>query len=272
MEWRLVKNNCFYHDAAEKTFQELPVGIYMMRWDSNRQCMYLEHNSDNFAMPERLYDFDTAFINRARRKWENADHNVGILLSGLKGTGKTITAKGIVNACKIPTIVIDSNLGYNLLTFFSTIHQEICIFVDEFEKVFPKDQTNFLALMDGVIKTKRLFLLTVNTNALNDNFFNRPGRIVYLKTYGNLSETQVDMILKDRLQREDKYQATKAYLMSLSMITVDICCKVVDEVNLFDEEPDKWKHIFNCTQENVEPPPMLVEPPPLYYDHDDEYE
>lgn len=135
--------------------------------------------------------------------------------------------------------------------FITSIPQDIIVMIDEFEKLFrnDEDQVPFLSLMDGVSGAthKRLYLLTTNTQSLNDNFLNRPGRIRYLKRYANLNKEQVMLILEDRLKKNYKTE-TLAYITQLSIITVDIVCKIIDEVNLFDEPPQVWGNIFNCSK------------------------
>ncbi len=63
--------------------------------------------------------------------------NMGVLLNGVKGTGKSVTAKLICNELKnfLPIIIVDKAYE-GLPQFISKIQQEVIIFIDEFEKVF----------------------------------------------------------------------------------------------------------------------------------------
>ncbi len=249
-EWRGTVGNKFSLAPKSIVLETLEPGVYDLQWNADTNSFYLLKQRDSFELPEKIYDFDESFICRVCRTWEFTKDNLGVLLEGAKGSGKSITAKVICNRLKIPVVTI-SRKFQGFASFITSIPQDIVVMIDEFEKIFrsDEDQVPFLSLMDGVSGAthKRLYLLTTNTQSLNDNFLNRPGRIRYLKRYANLTKEQVMLILNDRLKKNYKTE-TLAYITQLRIITVDIVCKIVDEVNLFDEPPQIFGDIFNCSK------------------------
>ena len=249
-EWRGTAGNKFSLAPKSIVLETLESGVYDLQWNADTNSFYLLKQRDSFELPEKIYDFDESFIRRVCRTWEFTKDNLGVLLEGAKGSGKSITAKAICNRLKIPVVTI-SRKFQSFAAFITSIPQDIVVMIDEFEKLFrnDEDQVPFLSLMDGVSGAthKRLYLLTTNTQSLNDNFLNRPGRIRYFKRYGNLTKEQVMLILDDRLKKDYKTE-TLAYITQLRIITVDIVCKIIDEVNLFDEPPQVFGDVFNCSK------------------------
>jgi SpoVK/Ycf46/Vps4 family AAA+-type ATPase len=60
---------------------------------------------------------------------------MGVLLSGPKGTGKTVEAKSICVKSNMPIILLTEAFNdCNFLEFFESIKTPSIIFIDEFEK------------------------------------------------------------------------------------------------------------------------------------------
>ena len=87
-------NRIFLMDSVE-SLDGLPVGNFQLMWD-DRGNVHLEETS-KFILPEKIYDFDRDLIDFCKIKFEKSDGNMGVLLCGRKGQGKSITAKQIVN-------------------------------------------------------------------------------------------------------------------------------------------------------------------------------
>ena len=99
-------------------------------------------------------------------------------------SGKSLLAKQLMIEAKLPVLVIEEAFkGSKFNDFINSIDQEIVVFFDEFEKVYKEqeDQEELLTLFDGVISSKKIFLLTANKDNINEFFENRPSRIKYLK-------------------------------------------------------------------------------------------
>jgi SpoVK/Ycf46/Vps4 family AAA+-type ATPase len=245
-----IQSNSEYRirEVSQQT-EQLPVGIYKLEED--RYGLFLTQISEQFILPEKVYDVQRSFIDRVKTSWANTSGNMGILLNGTRGTGKTITAEMICNESQMPVIIIPREYeGFtNLL---AEMTQDTVIFIDEYDKIFSRESSTMLTIMDGVLKTdKRLmFLLTTNNSYLNENMYQRPSRIRYIKTFGNLSAEVVKEIVDDRLIHKQWREQTIEFIATLQIITIDLVMSTIQEVNIHNEDPANFRDVFNVTDNN----------------------
>ena len=222
----------------------LPVGIYTLEY-APFAPMYLNLKQEKFEFPYKLYGTSERFP-----EYKNSNANLGVLLCGLKGTGKTVEAELICNLSGLPVILVtqDYDKGADLINFLSTVDQEVVVMIDEYEKIFGKAE-GLLSIMDGALnaRQRRLFVLTANTPYISDAMIDRPSRIHYLKKYGNLSPTVIKEVVDDMLENKDFHQQVVEYLSVIDIVTIDIVKTVVAEVNLFNEPPQHFKNFLNVT-------------------------
>lgn len=246
------KNNWFNHDnnyfieSISKNLSEIPVGIYRLE-KSDMRGLYLTHTGDKFTFPYKIYGMERNFINRVIKTYNSKHGNVGILLNGVKGTGKTVTAEIIANEINLPVIVINQNFHNDTATFINSVEQDVVLFFDEYEKTYTNHDYSILTVMDGVLSTeyRRLFLLTTNNDYINENMLSRPSRIRYVKEFGDLSSDVINEIVDDMLLNKEHKEAVIRYIATLRIITVDIVKSIIDEVNIHNEDPQLFKDIFN---------------------------
>lgn len=251
MEWSL-KGKHFYYDQARRVTTQLPVGIYILQWDSIKNCFYLDKTQENFQFDYKIYDLDTPFINRVLKTYANDIKNLGVLLYGIKGTGKSVTAKILCNQLKMPIILITKKYS-SMPVFLNSIEQDIVVFIDEYEKIYEKNDGSdeLLVLMDGILengKFRKVFLLTSNSIRVNENLIQRPGRIRYKKEYKNLPLTAIIEIIDDILVQKHRREKVIKFVSQLDLITVDIIKSVVKEVNIHDEDPSEFEDVFNVAK------------------------
>ena len=218
----------------------LEPGIYQI--DCNPMSgWYLERTGDKFVFDYKLYGVHTEIIERILKVYPKLTGNLGVLFNGLKGTGKTVTAKILANRLGLPVIIIKSfgpnNTG--LVEYLSSINCDCVFFFDEFEKQFDEGDYSILQIMDGVYTSpyRRVFLLTTNKTNINENMISRPSRIRYMKEFGNLELVVVNEYLDDNLQDLSRKEELLAYLDMLTFSTIDVLKSIVEEVNIlgFDE-------------------------------------
>ena len=246
-----IRNTTDYHLGAGQSVSELPLGIYKLVSHAITQELYLICIQDKFSMPDKVYDLDTLLIDHVQRYHEatrdTPTGNLGILLAGVKGSGKTITAKQLCNTLGLPVILI-THAYAQLPSFINDIKQNVLFFVDEYEKVFAKpNESMLLTVMDGAMDNgwKRVFLLTINEIYISDNLLERPGRIRYFKRYTDMSLESIHLVLKDSLKRVELYKETLDFISKLQTITIDIVRSIVEEVNLCNASPFTFASIFN---------------------------
>jgi hypothetical protein len=154
---------------------------------------------------------------------------------------------------KLPVIVVDR--AYDRLpAFINDMPQDVVVFIDEYEKIFKEDNHSMLPLMDGVMtnKFRRFFLLTSNSVEVNYFLLQRPGRIRYLREYEDLSEEAIIEIVDAKLIHKHHRSVLIEFISRLQIITVDIVQAVIEEVNLFDQDPVEFEDVFNVSRKDKE--------------------
>lgn len=249
-----LKNNKILKqvDNNIQVIDSLPKRIYTMNYDQDRHEIFLEDYSDEFRFDFKVYGMESKFMKHIMKTYENTQGNLGILFNGVKGTGKTITAKLIANQMKLPVIIINAPYS-GLDNFISKINCDCILFFDEFEKNFSSDEGNdivLLSVMDGVFNSsyRRIFLLTTNKLCINENFIGRPSRIRYKKSFGNLSTEVVKEYLNDNLINKERIKEVLQYVDTLAISTIDILKCIVDELNIHDCSIDEFKSFMNIEQ------------------------
>ena len=125
----------------------------------------------------------------------------------------------------------------------SPVFKDCIIFIDEFEKVYVQDEienpasvTHLLGLFDGAYDTRFMFILTSNSDQISEFISNRPGRIKYTTKYGYLTAKEAVEIVHDRLKYMEHEQSCYRMLDTYGDCTMDILTKVIDDMNLFNED------------------------------------
>ena len=209
----------------------------------------LKKIGEKFDFDFKLYELGSDPIIKLVKKTWNSDtfiegnKNLGVIFNGIKGTGKTISAKLLCNAIGLPVVIVQNN-GDGLLPFLQSLNFECVVFIDEAEKTFKKgeDDDILLRLIDGVYNAcRRLYILTTNQLTLNDNLLGRPGRIRYRFEFSNLLPEAIEEYLKDNL-RPDMVDQKEKILQQIDLLeisTIDILKALVDEVNIHGQLPEK---------------------------------
>lgn len=230
---------------------------YLFNFDEFGNC-WLE-DIESFKLPSKVYDVNADLRDSIRKSFNANDKNLGVLLTGNKGQGKSLTAKLICKEMGVPVIVVNKQIpqAVNFVKFFNNIKQNYVLFVDEFEKLFKEKgggedketsyhrQEVFLSFMDGVLTNehKVLFLLTTN-EGVNEYFINRPSRIKFLVEYTELPEALFDLITTDKLKNKE-YRADLEENVSLINLNIDLLISIIDDINLFNKPFSSFKEIYN---------------------------
>lgn len=238
-------------NVSGQTKQELDSRNYLLK---NTMLGWRFEKIDPFTIPKNVYGNPEDLADRYLKRFNSVDKNLGIALTGLKGTGKSMLAKMICVKSNLPVIIItDEYAGTGFNSLMESIKQPCIIFIDEFEKIYSKEaQDQFLSLLDGVSTTKKLFLFTSNDmNKYNSALINRPGRVHYLKHYDALDYEIIEAIAKTLDNKKyipDFIRVTN----QISDISVDICLSLVNESNLFKESPLDAVKYMNITPSSDE--------------------
>ena len=96
-----------YNDSV-MTYNELPSRVYIVRFEK-MSGFYLDEYADVCLKENKIYGEHTKKVQKVLRTYEKFDRNLGVILSGCKGIGKSMFAKILsVEAVKrgIPIILI----------------------------------------------------------------------------------------------------------------------------------------------------------------------
>jgi len=231
----------------------LPVGTYTVR-NSLDRGLYLEEVS-NMEVSGKIYGGSPERAERILNTFNSRKGGTGVLLTGRKGSGKTLLTKLISEYGRLKygaiTVLINSTFsGENFNRFLSSITQPAIILFDEFEKTYNKpEQEELLTLLDGVYPTKKLFLLTCNEeDYLSSYMIGRPGRIFYKYDYGKIPLQDVIEFCQDNLEDKSKIKKVVKCYDLVHELSYDILNAICEEVNRYPE--DDLKDILNIL--NVE--------------------
>ena len=238
----------------------LDKGIYQIHQNPQTGELFLEKIADEFIFGFKLYGVDSKLVNHVIDTYHKqpVKKNIGVLLNGAKGTGKTVTAKLMANELGLPVLLCDRPYG-GLELFLAGISQDCVFLFDEFEKNFRMDcgieenctGETLLSIMDGVYNTEHchVFILTTNTLSVNDNLLCRPSRIRYLKSFGEVIDRAVlEEYVYDNLVKKEYAEEIMDFVDTLEIATIDIVKSIVEEINLHDTHIDEFKAFFNVKE------------------------
>lgn len=215
--------------------------------DYNPEIGYHLVRQPEMSLPSKVYGQNTSISEKIFDTFKlDGGKTTGVMLQGEKGTGKTLTA---IEVClkalseNYPVILIQSEFyGSSFNDFMASIGESCVVFIDEFEKVFKKQDAidSTLMLLDGAIKTHKLFLLTSNI-PLKDSermefLTNRPSRIKYIFEYGSMAKEVIEEYLQDNLNYPVYTDDIISLQRSFNLFTIDMLKAIVGEINRFGNE------------------------------------
>ena len=250
-------------DDAIDIRENLPIGFYKLE-AAPMHGLYLEKVDYN-TLHGKIYGKANIIASHVAEAYEKSDKSLGVLFSGGKGLGKSLTTRLIIEKLMIshPIIIINKYID-GMFDFLEPIKNVIYLF-DEFEKTMrgnANEQNNdtksttkqdqILTFLDGTASgTHNLFLLTVNNKReLNDNLLSRPGRIRYHYQFESCDADTIRSYCKDNLKKPELESEVVNTLTATRYVSLDIVRALVDELNDYDvtvNEAMSYLNIdFNC--------------------------
>lgn len=238
-----TRNGNRFHITEEANLDirdALPASTFKVNQNPQTGEIYLEDVND-FTLPSKLYGEVEGRSERILNTFLDRPNSTGVLLSGVKGSGKTLLAKKIAAQGALqdlPTIIVDRPFQFDIFNkFIQTIEQPTIILFDEFEKTFDSDdQQNMLTLLDGVYSSRKLFILTVNDKwRINSHMQNRPGRLFYQFEYDGLTEAQIREYSFDQGLDASVIDNIIIICELYSTFTFDMLQALIEEMLRYDE-------------------------------------
>ncbi len=249
INWNVSGTSHFLIPSSDGLLTQLAPAIYEVNYDQNRG-FYLVRKYDSYLLPSDIYNFNNTeiksdlpqiFLNR----FSSEPNNLGIMLIGEKGTGKSLLMKRTANlalSLGMPVITVENSFNSETLAnFLSSIKEPCVVLFDEFEKKYDPDpdsenrpsQAGLLSFFDGTSIHRKLIIVTANDrDGINEFFLNRPSRIRYVIDYAGLTDDFVRQYLTDHLTYPEAVQPLIDELSLVPSINFDLLRNVVEEVNL----------------------------------------
>lgn len=222
--------------------------VYNLKWDRYNGMSYFEEDG-LLSLPAKVYTTksDDVFIKRVNTYFQKTSKlSTGVMLSGIKGTGKTVMAKVIAKNSNLPIIVVDEDYPTGRINdFFRKFETPVTIIFDEVDKHW--DTEDLLGWLDGVqTNAKKLVLFTCNNeDRVNDYLKDRCSRVRYIKHFeANDNARFLREILRDKGIAEDKIEDIYTFIVNnFGLLSIDNILSFIDEKLLFPELSNE--EIFN---------------------------
>jgi hypothetical protein len=227
--------------------ETLPPSIYEVQYDEEKG-FFLTNVDGDIPISEALYGDVASLTSRVMISFERTQGNLGVLLSGPKGLGKTLTIKNICKTAlekRLPVILVKENFS-NLVSFIDSICQPCVIVLDEFEKLYPNHQKterddldgqdSLLNMFDSALASKKLFLLTCNdVSNISEYLLNRPGRLHYHFKMNRLTIGEIQEYCDNNLNREMRHLITDICSLGAKIpdFSYDMLKAIVFELNTY---------------------------------------
>ena len=186
-------------------------------------------------LPSKVYQTkkDKIFVKRVLKNFEiNSKNTTGVLLTGEKGTGKSVTAKVIAEKAGLPIIIIGPETEEKYLEeFFREFDTPVCILFDEVDKSFNTER--LLTFLDGMHKTtKKLVIMTANDeDRLSEYIKNRCSRIRYYRHYNMLDDAkEYAELICDAKGIENKEEVVDFIMKYIKYPSIDNISSFIDEI------------------------------------------
>ena len=267
---KVIKTNSslhLYRDDVE-TYDRIPVGTYTICFSKNIG-FYLT-TRDDMVVKEKIYGCHLDKARKVLSAFKEFERSLGVIMSGAKGIGKSISAKLIAAealADGMPVIICDRYIP-GIASFIESVEQEVMILFDEFDKAFAKTedenpQASMLSLFDGTAIGKKLYVVTCNyLNGLNDYLVNRPGRFHYHFRFDYPDADGIREYLRDKIANDEDRQQIEEVVTFSKKVDLNYDClraiafeinhgatfaEAVKDLNIVNIEEERYTLVLRMT-------------------------
>lgn len=203
-------NTYTIYDNSIQLLTSLPSQTYLVNFD--KQTGFFLSKYADIQVSEKMYGVHNVKLNKVMSAFDTFERNLGVILSGDKGIGKSSFAKLLAVECVktgIPVVVVNTYIP-GIAEYLASFDQTVMVLFDEFDKTFKVDrnsnqdcQAEMLTLFDGLAQGKKMFVVTCNElNGLNDFLVNRPGRFHYHFRFEYPKAEEIREYLSDKVDKK----------------------------------------------------------------------
>lgn len=216
-----------------------PGMVYNIIVDRYTNAVSLEE-SGSLSLPSKVYCTarDERFIDKVVNSYNLSENGfTGVMLAGLKGSGKTVMAKMIANKSGLPIVNIDKSIRLHILRnlvekFGNT---SVCFLFDELDKVLEDyDDSFLLQVLDGSdTKGKHMILFTCNDDReISEYLIDRCSRIRYWREFDEMSPSLIMEVLNDKLNDKKEVKSLTDFIKdNFEVCSFDNIVSFVKEAN-----------------------------------------
>ena len=213
--------------------------VYNIKVDRFTDAISLEESS-GLSLPSKVYctQRDERFIDKVINSYNLSESGfTGVMLAGLKGSGKTVMAKIIANKSGLPIINIDKSIRpYILKNLVEKLGStSVCFLFDELDKVLEDyDDSVLLQVLDGSdTKGKHMILFTCNDDReISEYLIDRCSRIRYWREFEEMSPSLIMEVLNDKLNDKKEVKSLTDFIKdNFEVCSFDNIASFVKEAN-----------------------------------------
>lgn len=224
---------------AITTYNQLPPKTYRVDYDPETRIFSLLEAHD-FEIPEtKIYGQHLDKVKKVLNSMDKMNRNLGVILSGDKGIGKSLFSKclGLKARKKGIPVILVNEYHEGIANFLEEIEQTVMILFDEYDKTFDEKKHNcqaeMLSLFDGVSAGKKLFVITCNEiQSLSQYLINRPGRFHYHFRFLYPTADEIRDYMEDKLDKQYYDEIENVIAFSVRMnLNYDCLRSIAFELN-----------------------------------------
>ena len=224
---------------AITTYDQLPPKTYRVDYDPETRIFSLLEAHD-FEIPEtKFYGQHLDKVKKVLNSMDKMNRNLGVILSGDKGIGKSLFSKclGLKARKKGIPVILVNEYHEGIANFLEEIEQTVMILFDEYDKTFDEKKHNcqaeMLSLFDGVSAGKKLFVITCNEiQSLSQYLINRPGRFHYHFRFLYPTADEIRDYMEDKLDKQYYDEIENVIAFSVRMnLNYDCLRSIAFELN-----------------------------------------
>lgn len=224
---------------AITTYDQLPPKTYRVDYDPETRIFSLLEAHD-FEIPEtKIYGQHLDKVKKVLNSMDKMNRNLGVILSGDKGIGKSLFSKclGLKARKKGIPVILVNEYHEGIANFLEEIEQTVMILFDEYDKTFDEKKHNcqaeMLSLFDGVSAGKKLFVITCNEiQSLSQYLINRPGRFHYHFRFLYPTADEIRDYMEDKLDKQYNDEIENVIAFSVRMnLNYDCLRSIAFELN-----------------------------------------